>query len=127
MYNDLGNLTQVSTYDFTLSTTPADTPTVTAIYDINGNFKVRYLYDAWGNCTISSETTDTALANANPIRYRGYYDSNTGLYYLNARYYSPKWRRFISPDSTEYIDPESVNGLNLYCYCGNDPFASPFR
>ena len=43
------------------------------------------------------------------------------MYYCNARYYSPKWRRFISPDDTAYLDPESVNGLNLYCYCNNDP------
>jgi RHS repeat-associated protein len=83
---------------------------------------VRYLYDARGNCTIASSTTNTAVANANPIRYRGYYyDDDAGLYYCNARYYSPKWRRFISPDDTAYLDPESVNGLNLYCYCGNDP------
>lgn len=82
----------------------------------------KYLYDAWGNCTISSETTNTAVANANPIRYRGYYyDDDTGLYYCNARYYSPKWRRFISPDDTAYLNPENVNGLNLYCYCNNDP------
>ena len=73
----------------------------------------------WGNCTISGNTT---VAKANPIRYRGYYyDEETGLYYCNARYYSPKWRRFISPDDTSYLDPSSVNGLNQYCYCGNDP------
>ena len=30
-------------------------------------------------------------------------------------------RRWISPDSIEYLDPESINGLNLYAYCGNDP------
>ena len=95
---------------------------VVALYDTNGTMVAKYLYDAWGNCTISSETTNYAVANANPIRYRGYYyDSDTGLYYCNARYYSPKWRRFISPDDTAYLDPESVNGLNLYCYCGNDP------
>ena len=101
---------------------------VEAIYDTNGNLVVKYLYDAWGNCTISSETTNTAVANANPIRYRGYYfDEDTGLYYCNARYYSPKWRRFISPDDTAYLDPETVNGLNLYCYCNNDPvnYADP--
>ena len=64
----------------------------------------------------------------NPIRYRGYYyDTETGLYYLNARYYSPEWHRFISPDATEYIDPETPNGLNLYAYCNNDPvnYADP--
>ena len=97
---------------------------VVAIYDTNGNMVAKYLYDAWGNCTVSSETTNTVVANANPIRYRGYYyDEDTGLYYCNARYYSPKWRRFISPDDTAYLDPESVNGLNLYCYCNNDPIA----
>ena len=49
------------------------------------------------------------------------------MYYLNARYYNPQWRRFISPDDTAYLDPESVNGLNLYCYCNNDPinYADP--
>ena len=42
------------------------------------------------------------LAYANPIRYRGYYyDQDTGLYYLNARYYSPELRRFISPDASK--------------------------
>ena len=68
------------------------------------------------------------MANANPIRYRGYYyDDDTGLYYCNARYYSPKWRRFISPDDTAYLDSDSPNGLNLYCYCNNDPvnYADP--
>ena len=95
---------------------------VVAIYDTSGNMVAKYLYDAWGNCTISGESTNTAVAAANPIRYRGYYyDDDTGLYYCNARYYSPKWRRFISPDDTAYLDPESVNGLNLYCYCNNDP------
>ena len=57
----------------------------------------------------------------NGIGYRGYYlDSETGLYFLNARYYSPEWRRFISPDDTAYLDPENVNGCNLYVYCNND-------
>ena len=68
------------------------------------------------------------FAKSNPIRYRGYYyDTETKLYYLNARYYSPAWRRFISPDASEYIDPETPNGLNLYAYCYNDPvnYADP--
>ena len=80
-----------------------------------------YAYDAWGNCTIVFSSNNT-LANDNPIRYRGYYlDIENNFYYLNSRYYSPELRRFISPDDTAYLDPESVNGLNLYCYCGNDP------
>ena len=82
----------------------------------------KYLYDAWGVCTITGDTSNCNIATINPFRYRGYYyDEDTVLYYCNARYYSPKWRRFISPDDTAYLDPESVNGLNLYCYCNNDP------
>ena len=45
------------------------------------------------------------------------YNSETNWYYLNSRYYSPEFRRFISPDDTNYLDPETPNGLNLYCYC----------
>ena len=37
------------------------------------------------------------------------------------RYYNPEWGRWLSPDDIEYLDPESINGLNLYAYCGNDP------
>jgi len=99
---------------------------VIGIYDTNGAKVGGYAYDAWGNCTITLNTN--GIATKNPIRYRGYYyDQDTGLYYLNARYYSPEWRRFISPDDTAYLDPDSFNGLNLYCYCNNDPvnYADP--
>ena len=93
---------------------------VIAIYDTNGTKVGGYAYDAWGNCTITLNTN--GVATRNPIRYRGYYyDQDTGLYFLNARYYSPAWRRFISPDDTAYLNPETPNGLNLYCYCNNDP------
>ena len=95
---------------------------VVTIFGVNGNKIVEYVYDAYGNCTIKGTTTNYVLAYANPIRYRGYYyDEDTNLYYLNARYYSPEFRRFISPDDTSYLDAETVNGLNLYCYCNNDP------
>lgn len=82
---------------------------------------VKYKYDAYGNVTAYG-ITDYDLAQNNPIRYRSYYyDEDTGLYYLNARYYNPEWRRFISPDDTAYLDTATPNGLNLYAYCGNDP------
>ena len=99
---------------------------VIGIYDTDGNKVGGYVYDAWGNCTITLNTN--GIATKNPIRYRGYYyDQDTGLYYLNARYYSPTWRRFISPDSTEYIDPDTPNGLNLYAYCNNDPIELVYK
>ena len=86
-----------------------------------GKVVVRYAYDAWGKHTVE-DISGIGLGNLNPFRYRGYYyDVATGLYYLNTRYYDPETGRFISPDGIEYLDPESVNGLNLYAYCGNDP------
>ena len=95
---------------------------VTDIYNAAGTRVAGYYYDAYGNCTVASDTTNYSVAHANSIRYRGYYyDEDMKLYYLNSRYYCPEWRRFISPDSIDYIDPESVNGLNLYAYCNNDP------
>ena len=42
------------------------------------------------------------------------------MYYLGSRYYNPQWRRFISP-STSAINPQRVNGLNLYSYARNNP------
>ena len=56
------------------------------------------------------------------INYRGYYlDGETGLQYLNARYYDPEIGRFISADSIAYLAPETVNGLKLFVYCLNNP------
>ena len=40
---------------------------------------------------------------------------------MGHRYYNPEWGRWLSPDEIEYLDPESINGLNLYAYCKNDP------
>ena len=50
-----------------------------------------------------------------------YYDVETGLYYLNTRYYDPFACRFINADDISYIEPETINGLNLYAYCLNNP------
>ncbi len=95
---------------------------VIGIYTTGGTKVGGYTYDAWGNCTITLNTN--GIATKNPIRYRGYYyDEVSGLYYLNARYYSPEWRRFILPDDTAYLDAENPNGLNLYCFCGNNPIS----
>ncbi len=79
-----------------------------------------YAYDAWGNCEILQNVNN--VATLNPFRYRSYYfDEETGLYYLQSRYYDPELGRFISADSIEYLDPETLGGLNLYAYCGNNP------
>ena len=88
---------------------------------------LKYIYDAWGNHKVvdnaGNEITDTAhIGNINPYRYRGYYfDTETGLYYLKSRYYDPQTGRFISLDDISFADPYTINGLNLYAYCCNNP------
>jgi RHS repeat-associated protein len=89
------------------------------ILDSDGNIVVNYYYDAWGNFKVNGDST---IANINPFRYRGYfYDIETGLYYLNTRYYDPQIGRFISIDEISCASPETINGLNLYAYCYNNP------
>ena len=64
----------------------------------------------------------THIGRVNPFRYRGYYyDEETNLYYLQSRYYDPTVCRFINADDVAYIAPETLNGLNLFAYCGNNP------
>lgn len=82
-----------------------------------------YQYDAYGNHNIINHS-DANIGDVNPFRYRGYYfDSETGYYYLNTRYYSPIIGRFISPDELSILDEtkSQINGLNLYMYCGDNP------
>ena len=96
---------------------------IIALIDNSGAVVVEYKYDAWGNHEAEVANEDyVTLAEINPYRYRGYYyDSETDLYFLQTRYYDPVVGRFISRDSIEYADPETICGLNLYAYCGNNP------
>lgn len=104
---------------------------VELIYGGSGVVLARYTYDSWGN-TISikdgsgEEITDpTNIALLNPIRYRGYYyDSETGLYYLQSRYYDPTTCRFVNADdlSMAVCTPGSITySKNTYAYCENSP------
>ena len=45
---------------------------VIAIYDYMGTCVASYIYNAWGECTVTNHTTDN-IGNINPFRYRGYY------------------------------------------------------
>ncbi len=74
-----------------------------------------YTYDAWGNIISSSGT----MADLNPLRYRGYYyDSETGFYYLQSRYYDPANHRFINADALASTGQGFV-GTNMFAYCNN--------
>ncbi len=64
----------------------------------------------------------TGYGEINPFRYRGYYyDTESRLYYLITRYYDPRLGVFLTRDSTEYLEPEEVGGVDLYAYCYNNP------
>ena len=83
-----------------------------------GTEAATYTYDAWGKLLTS--TGD--MAEANPIRYRGYYyDTETGLYYLQSRYYDPEISRFINPDAFATTDADGVLSANMFAYCENNP------
>ena len=94
-----------------------------ALLDTNGSVVVKYKYDAWGKFqTTVVNSNAVEIANLNPFRYRGYYyDVETELYFLKTRYYDPEIGRFITIDDISYLDPEAINGLNLYAYCRNNP------
>lgn len=94
---------------------------VVAILDSNGQSMVTYSYSAWGACTSISGDMSGDLGSINPLRYRGYvYDSETKLYYLQSRYYSPLRCRFINAD-TFASTGQGFLGHNAYAYCNNNP------
>ena len=99
---------------------------IIAVYNSTGKRIGSYTYDAWGNFNYSLASGNTALETRivyrlNPFRYRGYYyDVETGLYYLQSRYYNPKWGRFLNADDSLY---SSIFGFNLFAYCDNNPIS----
>lgn len=93
---------------------------VIAVVNSNNQEVARYVYDAWGNVISQSGS----MADKNPFRYRGYYyDTETGFYYLQSRYYDPSIRRFINADDHSIIGTlsQSAGEVNLYAYCCNNP------
>ena len=72
---------------------------ITEIVDKDGKAVAEYAYDAWGNMLTEDNGTLT-IGKLNPFRYRSYvYDEETGLYYLQSRYYDPLTGRFLNADT----------------------------
>ena len=94
---------------------------VVAILNASGTAVVTYTYDAWGNILTTTGTQASTLGQLNPLRYRGYvYDQETGLYYLQSRYYNPELGRFICADSFVSTG-QGILGNNMFAYCLNNP------
>jgi RHS repeat-associated protein len=134
-----GNQTARSVYGINLIARTITSETVYYLYnghadvmslvDSDGKVRATFDYDAFGTPIDSavryydcngSPTTSSGKIDS-PIRYAGYqYDSETGLYYLNSRYYDSKIARFLSED-TYRGKPGDPLSLNLYTYSHNEP------
>jgi len=94
---------------------------VIAILNSSGVPVVEYTYDAWGNILDIEGSLSSTVGIINPLRYRGYvYDQETGLYYLQSRYYNPNWCRFINADNYPTTG-QGLLGNNMFAYCNNNP------
>lgn len=93
-----------------------------AIINAMGGTVVEYNYDAWGNILSTTGSMASTLGTTNPFRYRGYYyDTESGWYYLNSRYYDPQVGRFINADGVIPGVDGGINDYNLFAYCFNNP------
>lgn len=82
--------------------------------NIGGFFDVNVLL-------ITTGGTALTLGAYNPLRYRGYvYDTETGFYYLQSRYYDPELSRFINADALVSTG-QGLLGNNMFAYCRNNP------
>ena len=103
------------------------------IFNDYGELEAQYIYDAWGNHKVLDangveNTSLSFIGNINPFRYRGYYyDAETGLYYFQTRYYDSTIGRFIQPADVSSLNPQSINGLNLYTYAVNNPISFAYN
>jgi RHS repeat-associated protein len=118
-YDAAGTPTSITYNDVTYYYVTNIQGDVLAIVDSSGTTVVQYTYDAWGNILSTSCSLADSLGAANPLRYRGYvYDAETGLYYLQSRYYDPEMGRFVNADAYASTG-QGLLGNNMFAYCLN--------
>ena len=80
----------------------------------NGKPVGEYIYDAWGNESIieyegCSDNEKHVLYN-NPFRWKSSYkDKETGLYYINNKYYSPILMMYLNQEGIESVSSNNLN------------------
>ena len=95
---------------------------ILGIIDSNGNLVVKYNYNAYGKITATTGSQATTIGAYNPFRFKGYYyDAETSMYYCKSRYYVPEWCRWLNGDNVSYLQVQSINDMNLFSYCCNNP------
>jgi len=99
---------------------------ITAILDGAGNVIVEYAYDVGGTVLSITGSAAATVGELNPFRYRSYYyDSETGWYYLQSRYYDPVTSRYLNADKPELLplllSIENPIATNFFAYCANNP------
>jgi RHS repeat-associated protein len=84
-----------------------------ALSDANGNVTARLSYNAYGERTVMSGPVNT------PFCFNGKWGVMTepsGLLSMQARFYSPVFRRFLNEDPSGF-----AGGTNMYAYATGDP------
>jgi RHS repeat-associated protein len=82
-----------------------------ALGDGTGTLQTQYTYEPFGF------VSQTGAASTNSYKYTGREDDGTGLLYYRARYYQPRFQRFISEDPVEFMG----GSINVYTYVHNKP------
>jgi RHS repeat-associated protein len=79
--------------------------------DSTGTKTRTYTYEPFGT------TVGSGTASTNTLQFTGRENDGTNLYYYRARYYHPKFQRFMGED------PTGLGGgdINLYAYVRNNP------
>jgi RHS repeat-associated protein len=91
---------------------------VVGLFDGSGNVVSNYVahYEPYGKLITATPSGYPAM----PIRFAGYwYDSQTRLYKVGARYYDPTTGRWTQRDPID--NPYELHGWNRYIYAGDDP------
>ena len=94
-----------------------------AMSDSTGAVVARLAYSPYGERTVES---GAAIADASPFGFNGRWGvmtEPTGLVCMQARFYSPTLRRFLSEDPSGFS-----GGVNLYAFVGGNPidYMDPF-